>query len=414
VTRGVALLALLAVGCDAPSPLPGSADAGASPNASILPAPLATEPPEPIDAGAPADAGILGILGIQADERGRLLLPTDAGVPLPPPIPLQPDAPMPVEAPSSRELSGVTLEATWRWRDVPPPPKAPEVSPEGIKDAQRLTALTWRIDLADNGRMRIQFTSRALPLPAGAEIRGRADRYGAIVLWPNGTDYRVVAPGALRTVIGAPVRKVDLGASLGSVRLDLGKVAEAGEGGALLCRALVELLGVDPRSPECLAGEVPLHAAFTWQGGGGVAFEVTSIARRADLSSSDMLMPAPGARYAPSGLPAAPDGIFLTRDELAAFRSAPLPLAPTSEPGAPGEGLIAANQSDTLYYLLVDGVPVVAVPPRSERYVIGPPRGRYTVQWRTFLGEGVEPPRVVELPSRLVHGAADAGAPDGG
>jgi hypothetical protein len=50
----------------------------------------------------------------------------------------------------------------------------------------------------------------------------------------------------------------------------------------------------------------------------------------------------------------------------------------------------------------------------SERYVIGPPRGRYTAQWRTFLGEGVEPPSAVELPARLVHGGADAGAPDGG
>ena len=34
--------------------------------------------------------------------------------------------------------------------------------------------------------------------------------------------------------------------------------------------------------------------------------------------------------------------------------------------------------------------PVVAVPPNGERYVIGPPRGRYVVQWRTFLGEKIE------------------------
>ncbi len=68
-----------------------------------------------------------------------------------------------------------------------------------------------------------------------------------------------------------------------------------------------------------------------------------------------------------------------------------------------------------LAYMLVDGVPVVAVPPASERYVIGPPRGRYVVQWRTFLGEKIEPPRTVEFPARLVHGTSpDAGAPDGG
>ena len=437
MTRAAAILALLAAGCEAPGPpASGTADAGTSPNASILPAPLASDPPDLLDAGPPGDAAPPP-QGMQADERGRLSLPTDAGPP-PTPIPLRPDAPMPVEAPSSREVSGVTLEAVWRWRDVPAPPKAPEVSQEGIKDAQKLTALTWKIDLAEGGRMRIQFTSRALPLPAGAEIRARADRYGAIILWPSSTDYRVVAPGALRTVIGerrvdvtplasgtaraagdgrrlgAAVRKVDLSASLGSARLELGKVAEAGEGGALLCRALVEVLGVDPRSPECQAGEVPLHAAFTWQDGGGVAFEVTSITRRTDLASSDLLMPPPGPRYAPAGLPAAPGGIFLTREELAAFRSTSLQLPPVDDPSVPGEGFIAVNQSDTLHYLLLDGVPVVAVPPASERYVIGPPRGHYAVQWRTFLGEAVQPPQLVTMPARLVHGVADTGAPDGG
>ena len=75
--------------------------------------------------GLPALAG-----GLALDERGRPIVP-DAGPP--PPIPLEPDAALPAEAPSTRDLSGVTLEATWRWRDVPPPPRAPEVSAEGIK-----------------------------------------------------------------------------------------------------------------------------------------------------------------------------------------------------------------------------------------------------------------------------------------
>jgi hypothetical protein len=127
-----------------------------------------------------------------------------------------------------------------------------------------------------------------------------------------------------------------------------------------------------------------------------------------------MLVPPPGARFAPSGLPAAPGGIFLTREELVAFRTLPLPLPPPSTPGAPGEGFVAVNQTDTLYYLLLDGVPVVAVPPLSERYVIGPLRGRYTAQWRTFLGEVIEQPQAVEMPARLTLGSPDAGPPDGG
>jgi hypothetical protein len=286
--------------------------------------------------------------------------------------------------------------------------------------------------------MRIQFTSRALPLPAGSEIRARVDRYGTVLLWPSSTDYRVVPSGALRTLIGErrvdvtplasgtahaagegrrlgyAVRKTEVTASLGTLRLELGKVPEAGEGGALVCRTLIEVLGVDPRSPECQAGEVPLLATYTWQGGGGISFEITAVTRRTDLAASDMLMPPPGAQYAASGLPVSPGGIFLTRAELAAFRTGPLQLPPSTDPGAPGEGFVAVNQTDTLLYLLLDGVPVVAVPPMSERYVIGTTRGHYVMQWRTFLGESIEPPRTVEMPARLVRGGADAGPPDGG
>jgi hypothetical protein len=392
------MLCLLGVGCEAPTP-PGDVplDAGTSPNASILPLPLATDPPDLLDAGAPPDAAVRGMM---ADERGRLIVP-DSGPP--PPTPLQPDTPLPAEAPSSREVSGVTLDAEWRWRDV-----------------------------------RIRFTSRALPLPGGAEIRGRADRYGAIVLWPNSTDFRVIPPGALRTTIGerrvdvtplslgtarsagegarlgAPLRRIEIGAGLGTLRLELGKVPEAGDGGAVLCRAVVEILGVDPRTPECQPGEVPILAEYAWQEGGGVSLEVTSIVRRTDLASSDLLVPPPGAKLAPAGLPVAPGGIFLTREELAAFRTGPIALPSPPAPSAPGEGFIAVNQTDTLYYFLVDGVPVVAVPPLSERYVVGTDRGRYMVQWRTFLGETIEPARAVEMPARLVLGGADAGAPDGG
>jgi hypothetical protein len=67
--------------------------------------------------------------------------------------------------------------------------------------------------------------------------------------------------------------------------------------------------------------------------------------------------------------------------------------------------------------VLLDGVPVVAVPAGAERYVIGTARGRYIVQWRTFLGDRIAPAQTIELPARLVYGDppdAGAGAPDGG
>jgi hypothetical protein len=65
--------------------------------------------------------------------------------------------------------------------------------------------------------------------------------------------------------------------------------------------------------------------------------------------------------------------------------------------------------------LSLDGIPALWVPAFGEQYVIGPLRGRYLVQWRTFLGEKVGAPQLVEVPARLTYGApVDGGAPDGG
>ena len=439
----VAVVSIVAA-CDPTSTTSPTAtlDAGASPNASILPAPLATEAPELLDAGGPLMTKIdAGPQGIPADSAGRLVVP-DAGAPVPEALRADPIAP---ESPTVREVAGLSLDAVFRWKDVPAPPKAPEVSADGLREALKLTALTWKIDLADAGRMRIEFTSRALPLPAHAEIRARSDRYGNLVIWPMATEYRVIQPGALRTVVGerrvdvTPLalgtvkaqgegrrlglvtRKVEIGSSLGTLKLELGKSIEVGDGGQLLCRVLVEMNGIDPKTSVCQPGEVPLSAVYAWTGGdpakpaGGVTFEVTTLTKRTDVALNGMLTPPPGAAFAATGLPAVPHGIFLSKDELTAFRTAPLPLPPSTDATAPGEGFVAVNRSDTLLYLLLDGVPVVAVPPGGDRYVIGPVRGHYVAQWRTFLGEKVYPAQTVEMPARLTHGgAADAGAPDGG
>jgi hypothetical protein len=431
VPRGFPLALLLAAlaGCD-PAPS-ASSDAGPSPNASIMPAPLATEVPELADGGADA-----GVRGPPPDAAGRR--DPDAGGP--PPEGMHPSSPIPAESiPFQKDASGVTLDAAFRWRDVPAPPRAAEVSADGLREALKLTALTLKIDLTEAGRMRAELTGSAFPLAAHSELRARADHYGNLLVWPGAGGYRVVPPGALRTLVGerridvtplsagtvrpqgegrrlgVAVRKIEVSSSVASVKLELGKVPESGEGGALLCRALVELGGVDPRTGACQPGEVPLSAAYTWQEGGGVTFEVTALAKRTDLPASALLVPPPGLAYMPSGLPSVPHGIFLPREALAAFRVAPLQLPLTRDPSLPGEGFVAVNHSDRVMYLLLDGVAVVAVPAYAEQYVIGPQRGRYTAQWRSFLGEKVAAPHPVEMPARIVYGGApDGGAPDGG
>ena len=236
-----ATLFVTLAGCEAPpKPVPAASDAGASPNASILPSPLATDDlPEPLDAGIPPDAQV----GLLADSMGRLIIP-EAGPP--PPEVLRGDLPMTAEGSQIKDLVGLSLEASFRLRDVPAAPKAPEVALDGIKAAVGLTAPKWKIELTETGRMRIVFVSRALPLPPNSEVRARNDRYGHVVLWPNATDYRVVPPGAMRTVLGErrvdvtpmssgtmkpmgdgkrlglATRKVEVTSPLGSVKLEFG------------------------------------------------------------------------------------------------------------------------------------------------------------------------------------------------
>lgn len=427
----------VALGCDAGPGSSGNPDAG-SPQGTLA-SPLATEPPEPLhvpiptdrpDAGPVPDAAVIGIL---ADPSGRLLLP-EAGAP--PPEPLRADEPLPVEAPGTKDTNGVSLEGIVRWRDVPPPTKVPETSAEGVKEAQKATSLTYRVDITDTGRMRLAITSQAMPFPARTELRARADRYGHLLLWPNTTAYRVVPVGALRPLfaerridvtplvagastpqgegrkLGVAIRKVDVSGPLGSVRIEIAKMPESGEGGQLYCRMLVELVGVDPKIQTCQSSEVPLSAAYTWQDGGGVTWEITSFTKRADFTPSDFVVPPPGAVHTPSGLPIAPGGVFLTREALAALRTGPGAAPAQPDPSAPGEGLTAVNQTDLLLYVLLDGVPTALVPPYSEKYVIGPQRGRYGAQWRSFLGEKVVPPSPIEVPARIMLGGSpDAGAP---
>ena len=316
------------------------------------------------------------------------------------------------------------------------------MSAEGLREAQRNTALTVRVDLAEAGRMRLELLGAGFPFPAHTEIRARGDLLGHLLFWPGLASYRVIPPGALRTLFGEarvdvtpvtppvvrsqgegrraglPTRKLELLSAIGGVKLELPASQKRGKGSTVLCRTLVDFAGIDPRTAVCHAGEVPLFAGYWWHdGGAGTFFEVATVQRHTDLPSTLLLVPPPNAGFSASGLPAVPNGIFLSRESLMAFRTGPAPVvAPSArDPSAPGEGFVAANRTDRLMYLLVDGVPVVAVPASSERYVIGPPRGRYVIQWRTFLGEQVGIARTVDIPSRIVVGSsADAGAADGG
>lgn len=425
-----ALVVVAGMGCDPPSGEIPAVDAGPSPNVSFQPSPIATVSPGGRDAGRTKTSG-----GLALDSAGRPIVP-DAGPP--PPTPIEPGRALKAEALGRGPLGGVTLKASWSWGDVPAPPQADEVFPEGIAEAVAKTRHAWTIDLSDHGRMRAVFGSDAMPLVRGSEIRKRRDRYGSVILWPNASSYRVLAPGSSRSVMGEgradvipldpgkeqtlpaqklldlDVRVASLASSFGSVKLSLAEVAEAGEGGPLLCRLLLELAGIDPASRACRPGEVALRAEYVWQGGGGITFEVTDLARRVDLAARDMLVPPPGSRFETTGLPKSPAGIFLSREELKSFRKRAIASDAPAPPDAPAEGVTAQNGTDMPLYFLVDGIPIAVVPPVAERNVVGLQAGTYVTQWRSFLGDRVEAPEPVVMPAHVSVGVPETDKPDAG
>jgi hypothetical protein len=309
------------------------------------------------------------------------------------------------------------------------------VNAPGLEAARKLTAPRMTIDLASVGRMRVIFESRALPLGEGTEIRSRTDRYGHVLVWPDGSRYRVLPPGAVRTVLGErrvdaiplvraqtsgksegarraglPTKKWELVTRTGKLVLEQAKIAGAGDGGVLFCRFLAELVAIDPSAAPCSTDDVPLRAYYTWPQGGSTAFEVVTVSDRVEFAAERLFAPPSGGEFTMTGLPPEAGGIFLTREELTAFRLRPIDVGAAPSSGAPDEGILLRNSTDSLRYAFLDAIPLAWVLPNREQWVIGPPRGRYLMQWRTFLGDAVEAPTNVDLPARVVAGMS----PDGG
>src|SRR5204863_6130740 len=136
-----------------------------------------------------------------------------------------------------------------------------------------------------------------------------SDFLGHLLVWPGGAQYRVLPPGAVRTLLGErrvdavplvrpqtspkgegarrvgfATKKIDLSTRTGKLFLEQAKIAGAGEGGLLLCRFLTEIVAIDPVFAPCESEEVPLRAFYTWPEGGSIAFEVTSVAEKVDFS----------------------------------------------------------------------------------------------------------------------------------
>jgi hypothetical protein len=424
--RPVALAALL-LGCRSTASEPP--DLAASPQAKAEPAPLANVPTA---AGASLPT---------VDE-------VDAG---PPPEPLRTDEPLPVDVPrelvrevsprdggagkeivrDSRE-SGVSLQAVLRTGEGPGAPRAPEVNAAAIEVLRRKTETRLAIDV---GFARARFElSGAFVLPSGTELRARSDRYGHLLLWPGESTYRVVAPGALRALLGerrldvAPLsladvhgsgegphrlgmrtRRVDVTTRAAKAVLELATIPGAGEGGILVCRFLLDLMSAASSTRACAGDDVPLHAELHWTTRGALTFDVVSINRRVDFTQQDLMTPSSSLAFTVAPLPNPGADLLVARSELGSFRTGPVDVPPPVAHDAqapPDSGLLLVNSSDELRVAWIDAVPAAWVGPGARLALPSMIRGRYLLQWRTVLGDGWEAPDLLIIP-----GVSEVGAP---
>jgi hypothetical protein len=267
-------------------------------------------------------------------------------------------------------------------------------------------------------------------LPPGTELRSRADRYGHLLLWPGENTVRIVQPGALRALLGerrldvAPVapaearssgdgprrlnlrtRRVEVSTRAAKATIEVATVRDLGEGGALVCRFLLDLMGAAPSTTACEADEIPLHAELRWTTRGALVFDASSLVRPADLSAQDLAVPPPSVSWVSSPPPAEAAETLVPRPEIAAFRSAALDLPPRpprdGQAPAPEIGLVLVNSSDELRVAWLDGAPIGWIAPGGRLAIPTLLRGRYSFQWRTFLGDGWEPPDLVVVPGTV-------------
>jgi hypothetical protein len=413
------MLSMVCLGCEEHKG-PNTRDAGLtepSPNASILPAPLASVADPTL--GKPEDAGHPLIDAGSSDAAP------------PEPHSLREDQALPAEFP--RETSGATLVARFRWLDIAPPTRAPELNADGVQHMRDAVGFDVVIDLA-GGRMRLAFASRAFTVPPGAELHARDDLYGYALLWPNRTTYTVLSPGALRStlseqradvvplvrarvsaledgsLIGFNTERVELSTPTGKLELEQARAQipqapnSTWPSGATLCHLLVELVGASPALATCRADLVPLKALYSWPNGGHFAFEVSRLTRRSDLNPNLLAMPPTQAEFRQSELPPPPPTALLSDSELGELRLRPAARTERPDPSAPKSGLLALNHGESLRYICVDGAAAARLPPGSEQLLLGLRPGKYQIAARDFFGAEDPTTKTVEVPARFSLG----------
>ena len=383
-----------------------------SPNASIMPAPLASEiepetkPGVTHDAGAPSDAG--------TDVVSTRFLREDSAV----------EADL-----APRESTGVRATMRMRWLDLPPFPRLPETNNEASQRLREALAFELVVELSVGGRMRVRVNSDAFVWPRGTELRARLDRVGNVLTWNSGASYSVLPVGSLRAalnearpdsvplskpklvtdgggnVLGAATERIELSTPMGRLVVEQALLPNAGASGKLWCRVLSELIAAEPLNAACERAYVPLRAELFSRASGHVLIETVRLERdHVTLDPAALQTPPASAAFRPLEVPSAAPAQVPSSERLRELRLRALARSEKPDPGAPKEGLVIQNRGDVLRYLLLDGLPVARVAPRSEVKLEGLLPGKYALATLDFLGDDPTPLRIVELPARVALG----------
>ncbi len=408
----VALLVGLLAGACKESDEPSGSDEP-SPNASILPSPLVSQRPLPlVDAGKPTSGEVDG---------GA----PDAQAPISP-VYFSLEGPLGADVAAPRDSLALNAKASFSW--VPRPPGS---------GASRPGSFPVSVGFAPHGRMRLVLESEHMALPSDTEFRSRIDRYGHILVWPQQTDYRVLAPGTIRgllqerradmgplldgsfedrgkgRLLGVATRKDAVQGPMGSLLLEQARLAGVGSAGQLLCRFLLELVLVKPDAVVCLADHLPLKAEYTWENGGQLTFSVSLVTEKAELSPADFMTPPRRATFRRGELPPARPPLLVSESELAGLSPDPKakPHERPNDEDLPGKakvrGLRLDNAFESPRFLLVNDQLVAYMSPHQGLSLERLKPGAYSLALRDFLGTETVERWAQKVPGRRVVGAED-------
>ena len=373
-------------GCDPAGSAAGDPDQDAvesgvpaeeSPNARILPDPLAEVP------GAVAED--------PDDASGGLSSsPTLSPRPTPEPWPLF-ESLRPGRAFAAQQAAGYRLVARMVWPEAAPQikegekvhPSWPQFAIEVVRESSKLPA-----------HFRWEILGGAFPLPPGSQWRGRSDRVGALLVWPDQRSYRVVSPQAVRAVLtdrradhlpfvetsvepagegmrlNRKTQRFKLQNSIGELHLELTEIADLPYGAQMICAHVLQWFRVRADEDRCALGMMPVRAFSQWPGDGKFLFEVTELRPAQELLLENFRTPPPLPIFKRGELPPFEGELLGERNaRLLPLKAPGEPVAPdpapqvenpsdpAQVPSQPSDQILVENGSDRPLFLFVEEVP---------------------------------------------------------